>query len=200
MQDTITLLGSLMKLVCVETDVNGIYELPVVAGATVHAIDLSYHMHDFEYLSDIDYDTGLLIMPETAPYFDNDFQDISKVELRVEVGGGQCNKYLGNNSVLIKVANCVWEPYPFVQSNNIIDYRNVTAHIMNVEVLDVVDSDASTTFPVWQFFKGANPAVVVYDEHYHNNHPHNPLTPCRPGALLPSILPSSSSAKNFFTP
>ena len=155
--------GQFDELVCVETDVNGIYDLPVVAGSTVHAIDLSYHTHDFENISGIDYSTGLLIMPETAPYFDNDFQDVSKAELRVEVVGGQCNKYLGRSSVLIKVANCVWEPDPFVQSDNIIDYTNIPAHIMNVEVLDVVDSDASTIFPVWQFFQGTNPLVRTID-------------------------------------
>ena len=155
--------GEFEEIVCVDTDVNGIYELPIVTGATVHAIDLVYHMHDFENLSGIDYSSGLAVLAENAPYFDNDFQDVSKAELRVEVVGGKCNRFLGKSSVLIKVANCVWEPEPFVQSDNIFDLPNIPAHIMNVEVVDVVDLDESTIFPIWKFFQGTNPLVRTID-------------------------------------
>jgi hypothetical protein len=155
--------GEFEEIVCVDTDVNGIYELPIVTGATVHAIDLVYHQHDFENLSGIDYSAGLAILAENAPYFNNDFQDISKAKLRVEVVGGKCNTILGKSSVLIKVANCVWQPEPFIQSDNIIDFTNIPAHIMNVQVLDVVDSEDSRIFPIWQFFQGTNPLVRTID-------------------------------------
>ena len=155
--------GELEELVCVDTDVNGIYELPIVIGATVHAIDLEYHQHDFENLSGIDFSPGLLISAENAPYFDNDFQDVSKAGLSVEVVGGECNKFLGKSSVFIKIANCVWEPDPFIQSDSITNYTNIPAHIMHVEVLDVVDSDESTIFPIWQFFQGTNPLIRAID-------------------------------------
>ena len=155
--------GEFEEIVCVETNVNGIYVLPIVEGATVHAIDLAYHQHDFESLSSIDYSSGFVILAENAPYFDNDFEDVSKAKLRVEVVGGKCNKFLGKNTVLIKVANCEWEPEPYVQSDNIIDFSNIPAHIMYVEVLDVVDSDGSSIFPIWQFFQGTNPIVRAID-------------------------------------
>jgi len=155
--------GVFVPIVCVESGVNGIYELPIVEGAMVHDIELDYHEHDFDNLSDIDYSVGYQILAENAPYFDNDFEDVSKAEVRVEVVGGKCNKFLGKSSVLIKVANCVWEPEPFVQSDNIIDFTNIPAHIMNIEVVDIVDSDESTIFPIWQVFQGTNPIVRSID-------------------------------------
>lgn len=155
--------GVFVPIVCADSDVNGIYELPIVEGAMVHDITLDYHEHDFDNLSGIDFSAGYQILAENAPYFDNDFVDVSKAKVRVEVVGGKCNKFLGKSSVLIKVANCEWEPEPFVQSDNIIDFTNIPAHIMNIEVVEIVDSDDSRIFPIWQVFQGTNPIVRSID-------------------------------------
>jgi hypothetical protein len=43
------------------------------------------------------------------------------------------------------------------------DYLNIPAHIMHVEVLDVVDSEGDQVGPVWKEFQGTRPIVRAID-------------------------------------
>ena len=158
-----TITGTFQEIVCGNTDIGGLYMLPVVAGSTIHQVDVTYRVHEFRQTSDIDYAAGILILPENAPFFNNDFVDITKANLRVEVVGGQCNKPLGKSKVLIKVTNCDWEPELFAQSGTLREYNNLPAHLIHVEVRDIFDQDDKQIFPVWQFFQGESPIIRVVD-------------------------------------
>jgi len=148
--------GIAEEINCVKTDIRGIYMLPIVLGSRVDFLDFAYYEHVFEQVSsEKDFTGGILITAENAPYVDYDFQDVTKAKLRVEVAGGKCNKQLGKSSVLISVAGCEWEPEPFSQSGWRKEHWNLPAHILHVEVVDIVDiSTDQRIFPIWMEFQG----------------------------------------------
>ena len=158
--------GENEEIVCVNTDSSGIFILPVVAGATVHYLDLSYFDHDFVAVNtEKDFSQGILVVPESAPFFGFDFEDTTKSPLRVEVVGGKCNKVLGKSYVVMSIAGCEWEPDPVIQYG-IYDYDNIPAHIINVEVKDVVeikDEKEKSIFPIWQYLQGTSPIIRSID-------------------------------------
>ena len=156
-------IGISSQIVCGDTDTNGNYILPVVAGSTVHEVDVTYRGHVFKQMTDKDYAAGILILPEKAPFFNNDFEDITKADLRVEIVGGKCNERLGKSSVLIKVANCDWSPAARPQSGHVNTYTRIPAHLIHVEVEKVVDEQDNPITPVMNFFQGARPLVRVID-------------------------------------
>lgn len=144
------------ELVCVESDSDGLYSLPVVIGATINRLDFAYKKHDFEAKStDKDFGSGIVISAEDAPYNDYDFEDVTKTKLRVEVAGGICNKQLGTSYVQIRVAGCEWDPEPITQSGWLREHENIPAHIMSVEVKDIRDSPTGPRIlPVFMEFQG----------------------------------------------
>jgi hypothetical protein len=156
-------LGIQSQIICGDTDTNGIYVLPVVAGSIVHEIDVTYRGHTFSQTTDIDYAAGIVILPENAPFFNNNFEDISKADLRVEIVGGQCNEQLGKSEVVIKVMNCEWSPARFTQSGIMQKYTNLPAHLMHVEVTNIVDKNEKQIDPIFQHFQGERPIVRVID-------------------------------------
>jgi hypothetical protein len=148
--------GIAEEINCVETDVDGIYKIPIVLGSRVDYLNFAYYEHVFEQVSaDKNFTGGILITTEDAPYVDYDFQDVTKGKLRVEVAGGKCNVQLGKSSVSISVAGCDWEPEPFTQSGWTKDYWDLPAQILHVEVVDIIDrSSNQTILPIWMEFQG----------------------------------------------
>jgi len=121
------------KIVCGSSDSNGLYLLPVVEGSIIHEVEVTYYEHEFKSRSGIDYESGLHILASEAPFFGNDFEDVSKAELRVEIAGGFCDYPLGKSSVLIKVMNCGWEPEPFTQSGKYL-VENLHTNILSLSI------------------------------------------------------------------
>lgn len=159
--------GTEEELVCVESDVEGIFNLPVVIGSTVNRLDFSYKNHVFQPRStDKDFGAGIVISAEGAPYNDYDFEDVTKAKLHVEVAGGLCNKQLGTSLIKISVAGCDWDPQPITQSGWMKEHWNIPAHVMNVEIQDIRDSSSgSRILPVFMKFQGMNKITYTTDFH-----------------------------------
>eukprot|EP00978_Attheya_sp_CCMP212_P027543 scaffold92309_cov43-Attheya_sp.AAC.1 len=100
--------GSDAEGICVDTDSNGEYEAPAIIGSTV-SVEVNYRNHTFLpfYGNIIDYDKGITIDP-AGRYERNDFMDMTKAHLFVEVAGGLCNHTLGISTIKVKVRQCNW--------------------------------------------------------------------------------------------
>ena len=80
-----TTVGILEDLVCVTSDSNGEYVAPIVMGAMVHGVEITYNSHVFEknFENNWNYNTGVRIK-EGGFYGRNDFMDVTKARMYVQ--------------------------------------------------------------------------------------------------------------------
>jgi len=73
------------ELVCVDTETDGSYLAPVIVGATVSYVELSYYGHTFEVTdkNPLNGEDGILISAEDQ-FIGFDYKDVSKAKLTVE--------------------------------------------------------------------------------------------------------------------
>ena len=126
---------------CVETNLDGTYELPATLGTTVYP-EVAYSDHEFHPtksgMSNM-YRNGILISEEkylANEYEGHNFIDNTTETLIVEVAGGLCNIPLGRSTIHMSIVsnpNCKWE---FSQKGYQQNYT-VPAHMINVWVTDL---------------------------------------------------------------
>ena len=94
-------------LICGDTQSDGIYTRPVVIGRTIDSVQLSYNDHKFEPSKGSSFKNHTLIDMD-MDYNNNDFWDVQKARVIVEIVGGLCNKKLGTSFVNMKILGCDW--------------------------------------------------------------------------------------------
>ncbi|GFH43554.1 hypothetical protein CTEN210_00027 [Chaetoceros tenuissimus] len=158
---------------CVDTDSNGFFIAPVVVGSVIHGVRIEYEEHEFEKTSENKwpYETGVSITEEGF-YVRNDFQDVSKARLFVEVAGGLCDLNLGISEIQIRVKGChedlqkrgyLGEPKEQNTVRGV--YDDVPAHFLEVKVLNVRKNTESKEEigEVKRYFNGEDPVVRTID-------------------------------------
>lgn len=153
-------------LVCGETNSVGYYELPVIIGSRVDSVEPSYHGHEFQPSSNPNYDIANGVVIEAGGYYgNNDFMDVEKAGLVVDVVGGLCDIPLGTSSITTTIVGCNWdggEPYTQDGNTNNI-YNNVPAHLLDVKVTDIRDAEGERIDHIYDFFQGDEPLVRTID-------------------------------------
>mmetsp|Transcript_21609 Transcript_21609/g.27877 ORF Transcript_21609/g.27877 Transcript_21609/m.27877 type:complete len:1916 (+) Transcript_21609:457-6204(+) len=159
-------IGGVMKandtLVCGNTDPDGSYSLPVIIGSRIDYIDVMYHNHTFESSLDSNFEPATVIETDKY-YYGMDFVDTSKARLMVDVVGGLCNKNIGKSTVLVKVVGCDWEGMEKIQPDTRGLYNDLPAHLLDVEVVEITDSENNRHDHIWEVFQGDRPLVRTID-------------------------------------
>eukprot|EP00957_Ditylum_brightwellii_P147826 11257625-Ditylum_brightwellii.AAC.1 len=157
-------------LVCGETGPDGTYSLPVVIGSRVDYVDLTYHGHEFIPSPESTFESGMVI--EEGYYGDNDFVDVEKARVIVEIVGGLCDKRLGRSTVHMKIVGCDWNKVTkpqlvdletFTQSGPRQIYNSVPAHLLDIQVREIRDRDNGNIEHISNFFQGTQPIVRTID-------------------------------------
>ena len=96
---------------CTKTDGEGKYRLGAVIGTRV-GVEIRHHEHTFMRLNldDADLDRNGIVIEPLGIYQNNDFKDISKTDLIVDIAGGLCDRTLGSSTIKVMVSGgCEWE-------------------------------------------------------------------------------------------
>jgi hypothetical protein len=101
--------GVEVETVCDTTNSEGKYSMPAVVGTTVSPV-VKYMNHTFEPIDperSSAYEVGVYISSD-LDYKNNDFKDMTKVDMFVDVFGGLCEKPLGETTLEFSVLGCGW--------------------------------------------------------------------------------------------
>jgi len=149
--------GAMDPIVCSETGSNGVYEIPIIIGSRVDDVQLSYHDHTFQSVGEFEKGTSI---EEGGLYGGNDFKDVQKARLFVDVVGGLCEKRLGNTQIQIQMRRCPDSGFLTYDHNVVRDvYNNVPAHQLDVEVVEVFKSNGEErNGKIWEYFQ--SPPII----------------------------------------
>eukprot|EP00957_Ditylum_brightwellii_P185215 14104426-Ditylum_brightwellii.AAC.1 len=109
---------------------------------------------------------------EEGYYGDNDFVDVEKARVIVEIAGGLCDKRLGRSTVHMKIVGCDWnkvttpqlvELETHIQYNQKHIYNSVPAHLLDIQVRKIQDRDSGNIEHISNFFQGTQPIVRTID-------------------------------------
>ncbi|CAB9515004.1 Cupin superfamily protein [Seminavis robusta] len=122
---------------CVKTDGSGNFQVPATIGTTV-GVKVAYFEHNIVRAPEnvLDYEKGIFIDP-TRRYVGNDFVDIQKAALFVEIAGGLCDMRLGRSK--IEVETCSSHPPLVLPQGMWKAQHTLPAHVLNVRVVEVRD-------------------------------------------------------------
>ena len=152
-------------LVCGNTKSSGTYSLPVIIGSRIDYIELAYNDHKFEPSPRSEFTPGVTI--DAGNYYaNNDFVDVQKAHLFVDVVGGLCNKNLGTSTIQVKVVGCDWERQTYPQLSTRGVYDNVPAHLLDVQVMEIENPSKEPPARIgniWNIFQGDRPLVRTID-------------------------------------
>ncbi len=101
--------GVEVETVCVTTDSLGKYSMPAVIGTTVSPV-VKYMNHTFDPVSSdlrSAYEAGIYISPDRT-FKNNNFEDVTTVDMFVDVVGGLCEARLGETTLVFNVLGCDW--------------------------------------------------------------------------------------------
>ena len=158
-------------LVCGKTKPDGTYSLPIIIGSRVDYVDLLYHEHVFRPSSKSKFEKGMVI-EEGRFYDNNDFEDIGKARVIVDIVGGLCERNLGNSVVHMKIVGCNWNKIDpnssgsystYTQTETRKFYNSVPAHLLDIQVLDLTDGNDKRIEHMYNFFQGKKPLVRTID-------------------------------------
>ncbi|GFH52940.1 hypothetical protein CTEN210_09416 [Chaetoceros tenuissimus] len=162
-QDALT--GSL----CVETKSDGSFEAPIVIGSVIYGVRFEYEEHDFQKTLDNpwNYESGVQIA-EGGFYSKNNFYDVTRTRLVVQVAGGACNLPLGRSTIELRIKGCHKDNQidfmerTYNQSSYEQIYNNVPAQFLEVRVIDVEKQNEggySSIDVLKDYFYGTDPIV-----------------------------------------
>ena len=136
---------------CVETNFNGDYVLPATIGSTV-GIEVNFHRHEIPKAPEnvLDYGKGIFI-DVNKRYERNDFIDMSKALLDVDVAGGLCDHTLGTSALEVKVNGCEQWKLDFTQKFAKGQHQ-VPAHVLAVRVQSMVDAKGKSLTVLQEYF------------------------------------------------
>ncbi|CAB9509704.1 Cupin superfamily protein [Seminavis robusta] len=122
---------------CVKTDGAGNFNLPATIGTTV-GVKVAYFEHMIVRAPDnvLDYEKGMFIDPKRR-YVGNDFVDIQKAPLFVEIAGGECELRLGRSKIEVDV--CDSQPPIVLLQGQWKQQHSLPAHVLDVRVLEIRD-------------------------------------------------------------
>ncbi|CAB9525330.1 Cupin superfamily protein [Seminavis robusta] len=147
---------------CVKTDHNGDYNVPAAIGSTV-GIEVSYNNHTMNKAPEnsLDYDKGVFINVNKR-YVRNDFVDVAKATLVVEVVGGLCNKTLGVSQLEATVNGCDRTHWKMDLSQQFFKGEHwVPAHVLDLKVVGM-SNDAKNDFSkILDFFATKNMTKTI---------------------------------------
>lgn len=156
-------------MVCGDTGPDGTYSLPVIIGSTIDHVDLNYHEHAFRPSSESSFE-GSIVIKENVSYENNDFEDVEKARVFVEIAGGLCDKQLGISELHMQIQGCDWNKYDPPQlptmwlhkQTNVKElYQSVPAHLLAFRVLKVTDSENKEIIDkISEFFLGRGVANI----------------------------------------
>ncbi|CAB9504895.1 Cupin superfamily protein [Seminavis robusta] len=122
---------------CVKTDRAGNFNLPATIGTTV-GVKVAYFEHKIVRAPGnvLDYTKGMFIDPKRR-YVGNDFVDIQKAALFVEIAGGECDLRLGRSKIEFEV--CDSQPPIVLLQGQWKQQHSLPAHVLDVRVLEIRD-------------------------------------------------------------
>lgn len=156
--------GQEEELVRVTTDASGYYEANVVLGTVITEVKVMYHSHEFaqaqhnwnNYREGLSIDDGKL-------YNGNDFEDISKSKMTLEIAGGNCDYNLGIAKTMISIMGCKWQGKAHVQNDVSQTITNIPAAVLEVRIVDFFDSEAKRMQRLWEFFSNKVRTINLLD-------------------------------------
>lgn len=145
--------GQEEELVRVSTDASGYYEANVVLGTVVTEVKVMYHSHEFVQAKHNwnNYREGLLI-EDGKLYNGNDFEDIAKSKMKLEIAGGNCDLNLGIAETMISIMGCKWRGKRHVQNKVEQTITNLPAAVLEVKIIDFLDSENKRNQKLWEYF------------------------------------------------
>ena len=143
-----------VKLACQYTDSDGMFNLPLPIGATVHNVTVTYYSHEF--LPDASnmfakrYADGVIIDPSIS-YDGNNFVDMTIAPVEIAVVGGLCNNIMGTSTIKYTIVGCSW-PGNFLRQNSNFSVRYVPAFVIQLSDVTVYDSANKSISGIENYF------------------------------------------------
>ncbi|CAB9519117.1 Cupin superfamily protein [Seminavis robusta] len=147
---------------CVKTDHNGDYNVPAAIGSTV-GIEVSYNNHTMNKAPEnsLDYNKVFFINVNKR-YVRNDFLDVAKAKLVVEVVGGLCNKTLGVSQLEATVNGCDRKNWKKDLSQQFFKGEHwVPAHVLDLKVVNMSNDAKSDFSKILDFFATNNMTKTI---------------------------------------
>ena len=93
-----------------------------------------------------------------------EFLDIEKARLMVYIVGGLCNENIGISTTQMKIVGCDWEGKEKTQPGTRGSCKNVPAHLLDVQVVEITDTTTNKRHDhIWTFSQGDRPLVQTID-------------------------------------